>query len=244
MQNIFQGDVRINRVVAEALNYTIDPNDRELRVGRFTQDMYLSTFFYLSKRFGVPMIWDEYKDAGIWRFKVKQYGILVRMDSSAVSFQMYGRIGNVELHSPCIIKRNRVRMATNDGYIRLFETELNEKEEQVLDEQFTKFAEENEFDPNAITQEEYDAKYRALWWKYLIKYNDSLGGFDYHEFRAKYGDEYQNAYTRHALRTLRQFLKNMLTPIWVRDVPYNIKGEVDGDYSRYENNIEIIFDNQ
>ena len=66
-----------------------------------------------------------------------------------------------------------------------------------------------------------------------------------YEFIEKYGDVYQNAYTRHALRTLEQFLKNMLTAIWVRDCPFNIKGRMSDEevrfYDRYTNNIKIEF---
>jgi hypothetical protein len=54
---------------------------------------------------------------------------------------------------------------------------------------------------------------------------------------------YQNAYTKKALKTLRQFLKNMLAPIWIRDVPYNLKGKLSYkdacNLNRYNNNIKI-----
>jgi hypothetical protein len=49
------------------------------------------------------------------------------------------------------------------------------------------------------------------------------------EIRQKYGDNYSNSRTRHAVRTLEKFLRNMLEPIWIRDAAYNIKGRIADD---------------
>lgn len=63
------------------------------------------------------------------------------------------------------------------------------------------------------------------------------------EFEQKYGQTYSNALTRHALKTLDKFLKNLLTPVWIRDVPYNIKGQMTPNEayaaSKYKNNLKI-----
>lgn len=242
MQNIFQGNILITKKVAEALGFEIN---EETHYGWFTRDIYFQTFFYLSKRFGQPAIYDDYKDAGTWTFHVKEFDIEVHMNSSWVIFMMFGRIGNNRLHSPYAVKYQRRWRAERDNLICMYNEKRTEKEMLILRELFDKFKEIHNIDEEKISDEEFEEKYSHFWFEYINKYNEDIVNICYSEFTDKYGDVYQNSYTRRALRVLDKFLKNMLTPIWVRDVPYNIKGRItDGQsyyYSKYLNNIEIEF---
>lgn len=244
MRNIFQGNSLLLKTVARVLGYT---NEEDIKYGWFTRDIYFSTFFYLTKRFGNPVIYDDYKDGGVWNFKVKQYVIQVYMNSSWVSFIMFGRIGNECVDSPYYVKYRRAWLANRDNLISVYSEKQTDKEVNIMINLFNDFQKEQGFDGGAITQEEFDKTYANKWFDYILKYNDRIINIDHGDITAKYGNEYQNAYTRHALKTLEQFLKNMLAPIWVRDVPYNIKGCISdheaGNYSRYENNILITFEN-
>jgi len=243
LKNIFQGNILINKKVADILGCK---NEEDIKYGWFTQDIYFETFFYLTKRFGDPVIYDDYKDAGTWHFKVKDFAFHVYMNSSWVNFIIFGKIGNFELYSPATVKYQRRWRDESDKLIRLFSDEHNDKEKAILKQLFDKFKEENHIDEEKITDEEFDEKYSYSWYKFVNEYNNTIINVDFSEFTKKYGEVYQNAYTRRALRVLEKFLKNMLIPIYVRDVPYNIKGRISDEeanfYSRYENNIEIIFE--
>lgn len=240
MRNIFQGNTLLLKTVARVLGYT-----ENIEHSWFTQDIYFSTFFYLTKRFGAPVIYDDYKDAGVWNFKVKQYTIQVYMNSSWVSFIMFGKIGNEGVHSPYVVKYRRRWCNERNNLVSLYGKTRTEREVEILTSLFEKFTIENSIDVDAISGDDFDKQYGQYWFEYINKYNNEVIGVNGKEFTEKYGEEYQNAYTRHALKTLEQFLKNMLTPIWIRDVPYNIKGSISdqeaANYSRYKENISIIF---
>lgn len=241
MQNIFQGNSLIKKTIAKTLGYEDDQ-----KYSWFTGDMYFQAFFYLSKRFGNPSGYDEYKEAGRWCFKVKHYVIEISMNSSWVEFCIFGKIGNLEIHSPYHVKLRREWI--NKRELLLSESgEWNETEMKLSETIFEKFLSENNVD-NSLTQEQFDEQFGMKWYKYICKYNHDTIGIDYKEFGKLHGELYQNSYTRHALKTLEQFLKNMLTPIWIRDVAYNIKGQISDEdasyYSWYKNNVKIDFEQQ
>ncbi|MCW0484090.1 hypothetical protein [Gaoshiqia sediminis] len=237
MFNIFQGNDLIKKTIASVLGYDNPENSW------FTKDMYFEAFFYLSKRFGSPSLFDEYKEAGAWSFNVKDYVIEIRMNSSWVQFMMYGKISNHEIHSPYAVKYRRIRREKRDKILSEL-GDWNDKEEELAGKLFDDFLKENDIDAS-ISQDQFDKEYRGKWFEYVCLHNKRVINLDYDEFTGKYGKIYQNSYTRHAQKTLTQFLKNMLTPIWVRDCPYNIKGRLSDEeaafYSRYRDNIKIEF---
>lgn len=238
MFNIFQGNELIRKTIAKALGYDVNQEHTW-----FTQDIYFQTFFYLSKRFGNPSLFDDYKEAGAWAFKVKNYIIEIRMNSSWVEFMVYGKISNMMVNSPYVVKHNREALRKRDLMISVH-GDWNENEKKIVDVLFETFLTENNID-KSLPQKQFDKKYGIKWYEEICKYNKKIINVNYDEVVKLYGDSYQNSYTRHALKTLNQFLNNMLTPIWIRDVPYNIKGQLSdknvSDYKRYINNIKIEF---
>ncbi len=238
MYNIFQGNDLIKKAIAQALGYTtVDIEEYP----RFMEDMYFQSFFYLSKRFGSPSAFDKGKEAGAWSFKVKDFVIQIRLNGCYVEFMVYGKISNREVHSPYIVKYRRERFKKRELLLNE-EGKWDKREEEIAKVLFETFSTENNID-ESITAEQFNKQYGMKWFKKIQDYNDRIANVDYKEIVAKYGDTYQNSYTRHAIRALDQFLKNMLTPIWIRDVPYNIKGKLtdkEADYyRRYIDNVKI-----
>lgn len=238
MRSIFNGNKVIDNAVAKALGYNIEEN----RIG-FTRDMYLSTFFYLSKRFGNPTCFDTHKEAGAWSFKVKNYIIQIRLNSHWVDFIVFGDKGCRIMPAPFIVKYIRERNKKRHLIIDEF-SEWDEAESKRANDLYKIFHAENLIPPN-LSQEEFDKQYGMQWYERVLKHNDDIININTEEFSEKYGLVYQNSYTKHALRTLIQFINNMFTPIFVRDCAYNIKGFVsESEYDffiRYENNIKIEF---
>jgi len=243
MTNIFQGNDLIKQVIAKNLGYNISKN----YIGAsFTEDIFFSTFFYLSKRFGPPTMFDDGKEAGTWNFKVKNFEIGIRLNSCWVEFMIFGKIGNPEIHSPYIVKLRREWKKKRNNLLSEY-GEWNENEKKLSNIWFKDFCLEFKI-PNEITQEEFNEKFSYKWYEFICKRNKEILNIDYKEIESKYGNLYQNSYTRYALKTLDKFLKNMLTPIWIRDVSYNIKGQISNDDFKkccnYENNIKIEIEDE
>jgi hypothetical protein len=155
---------------------------------------------------------------------------------------MYGRIGNTRVNSPYTVKYMREWSKKRDLII----DELgnwNEKEEKIAKKLFESFLTDNKVESE--TQEQFDEQFGNKWFECIYEHNNSIIDVSYEDVTRLYGDSYQNSYTRHALKTLNQFINNLLTPIWIRDVAYNIKGQIsDNDarfYEKYRNNIKIHF---
>lgn len=241
--NIFQGDERLLRTVRRALGY--EENEENVGYGGFTRDIYFSTFFYLTKRFGGCQVYDDYKDAGVWNFEVKDYTIQVYMNSSWVQFIIYGRKSNIAVYSPYLVRVHRESRNKKAQLVNLYTDKKTDVEMQILEEQFGLFELKEGFKREMISDEQFKELYGMAWYEWMNNYNNNIIGVDYDEFTGKYGKVYYNSYTRHALKTLYQFLKNLLSPFWVRDVPYNLKGRMTGEearfYDRFENNIIIKF---
>ena len=241
MFNIFQGNDIIKNAIAKSLGYDT-PQERAW----FTNDMYFQAYFYLSRRFGNPKLFDEYKEAGAWSFNVKEYVIEIRMNSSWVEFMVYGRFSNRSVNSPYIVKYNRERLKNNHLVISEY-GDWDKNETQLANTLFQSFLSENNIKKDSLTQEQFNENYGTKWVERICDYNRSIINIKHDDIFKLYGNAYQNSYTRHAIKTLNQFLKNMLTPIWIRDVPYNIKGNLSDDqahdYERYCNNIPIEYKN-
>ena len=242
MYNIFQGNKLLEDEVINALELDIDTTT-DYRMYNITPDIYFQTFFYLTQRFGPSFKLDDYKDAGVWCFKVKQFTIEVRMNSSWVIFMVFGRKWSLAL-SPCQVKYNRVRRDKRDYLINLHTDKRTDKEVEILNNLWPVFAQINGI-TDETTKEEFVQKYQYKWFEYIEAHNESVMDIDLNAFTEKYGELRKGSYERHALRALHQFLKNMLTPVYVRDVAYNIKGRISDaeacKYGRYVNNVKIEF---
>ena len=234
--NIFQDSQQLKNIVAKALNYGYEPEN-----SWFTEDIYFRTFFYLSKRFGQPKILDEGKDAGTWNFKVKEYIIRISLNTSWVSFIVFGelRLSNNYTHSPVWVKMHRESLKKKDLILPVGGNVPKDKQ-KLMKDVFDKFCKIEEVGETWTTQQFKDKK-GMKWFKYVTAYNDKIINIDFDSFNKKYGTEYSNSKTRHALKTLEQFLHNMLTPIWIRDADFNILGHGGAGFEKYIDNINIEF---
>ncbi|MDY3445738.1 hypothetical protein PG616_12960 [Riemerella anatipestifer] len=244
--NLFSGNKTITETIAKALGFQID---KDTHFGWFTKDMYFQSYFYLSKRFGFPIEVDDYKRVTIWEFAVKDFRITVNLDSSKVIFMIFGKYQESAIvkNTPYNVKFWREISKKIAEYLPFHKEEgwsdfqINKYRELLSD-----FRQENKI-PKEVSEKEIWDKYGIAFYEKLIEYNNNLVGVSYEDYE-KYGD-YMNSYRRRALRTLEQFLHNMLTPIWIRDVPLNIKGFMTDSEAfyytkRYDNNIAIKLINE
>ncbi|MDO6737108.1 hypothetical protein [Wenyingzhuangia sp. 2_MG-2023] len=241
--NIFQQSDILQNTVAKALG--IEPNDKYPWL--ITSNMYFETYFYLSRRFGPPKILDDLKDGGTWDFAVKNYTIRICLNSSWVSFIVFGeyRLQNNFIHSGFWVKKQREERKKNHLLIKELEnpserTDYENEQIQILLNEFQK--EQNI--PDDITPEEFNDTYGVqFWYDKINDFNNKIIDVKLEDYE-EHG-EYSNSKTRHALKTLDQFIKNMLTPIYIRDRAFNIKGVLTDkescDLVRYENNIKIEY---
>jgi hypothetical protein len=245
--NIFQSNKLLNRTIADALGYDV-PEDK-IQYGWFTEDMFLTTFFYLSKRFGQPTFFDDCKEAGAWHFKVKDYEVSVHLNSNWVSFIMYGdgkKFPRIP-QSPYITRYRRESKKKRRRLINMFSQKKTKLENEIIEKLWNVWSNENL--DESWTSEKWDASFemREKWFSYTNAYNDTIINIGtWREWQEKHGEIKINSHVRHAKRTMAQFLKNMLTPIYIRDVPYNIKGKLRDNEAfeygnRYGSNIEIIY---
>lgn len=241
--NIFQGSESLLRIVKKQLGY-----DENQKHSWFTEDIYFESYFYLTKRFGFPEIHDEdYKKITVFDFNVKNYTIRIELNSSWVTFMMFGDEKKFKNSTLPIywVKYNREARKNKDLIISIHGEDRSESETKKLLELIYAYEEEKNI-PHDIPEKEFNEKHGSdFWFKYLQEYNNKVLGIGSFEDYEKYGPEFINSDKRHALATLKMFLNNMLSPIWIRDVPFNIKGvmtdEDAGKYSRFENNIKIEF---
>lgn len=238
--NIFQGNKQLQRTVSKTLGFDIN----EEYLWQQTSEIYFEAYFYLCNRFGMPKVIDpEYKKIMIWRFTVKNYTITIELNSSCVSFIVFGnyRISNTKIHSPYWVKYAREYRRKQHLLIENIDniSKRSDYESKKIQELFDEFQQEKNI-PDTITPEEFNEKYgQEFWWDRIDKFNKNIIGIDYKD----YDFEYENSKTRHALKTLEQFIKNMLTPICVRDCSFNIKGRLSDKeahfFNRYDNNVKI-----
>lgn len=233
--NVFMGNQKIMDIVSDSLGY-----DTPQKYTYFTRDMYLTSFFYLTKRFGSHYTYDEYKLAAVWDFKVAEFDIRIELNCSWVTFMVFGgaRYKNVGAIPPYWVRMRRVA-GRDDRYVDIMaDGERSEREKEVINTLFEDFSRIHGID-DSWTEERFHEEKVDDWFNFIDAHNEKLVGATYAEYLEKYGGTYSNALTRRAGRVLRKFLKNMLTPIYVRDVGYNIKGQCGSEYDRYVGNIEI-----
>ncbi len=237
--NIFQDSKSIRNTITRTLGYAVPQ-----KYSWYTEDMFFQTFFYLSKRFGQPKIWDDYKQAGVWNFDVKHYTITVEMNSSWVIFMIFGDKKHYKYSTlPTYwIKRNREISKKTHLLIDAYKDpkDRTKYENDKLQELLDAFQEEKQI-PDSISNEDFHENYGSDFWGKVDEFNNNIIDVKSKDFDF----EYMNSKKRHALKTMEKFLKNMLTPIYVRDVPYNIKGRMTDEEAYYHNrninNVKIDF---
>ena len=243
MYNIFQGNNLINNTIIEGLK--LEKTDR---VRRDSQTYYFQAFFYLTKRFGMPKIYDDYKDGGVWTFTVKGFKIQILLDSVFVNFMIFGnaKYKNYSMLSPSLVARTRAASKfEKDDFFTYVEDEnhkLSEKQQATNNKIWEAFCNEYNIDDTWTEERFKEEKMYIKWHVYIHKYEDKMIGVNTDEYIEKYGRDYKNSNIKYALKTLKQFLNNMLTPIWVRDCDFNILGRGGSEYKKYDNNIKIEFD--
>ncbi len=233
--NIFHGNELINNSIIRGLMLKQTARAE-------SEKFYFQSFFYLSKRFGSPKIFDDYKDAGVWTFLVKNYKIQILLDSTFVKFIIYGnsKFKTYIMFSPYSVARYRKYDSVKNKMFDASENP-NKKQKETNSEIWNKFLTENGIN-DTWTQEAFDKWFKAnsmRWFEFIQNFNSKIIGINQDEYFKKYGRLYKNAKTKHALKTLEQFLKNMLTPIYVRDVGFNILGRCDSEFDKFTDNIKI-----
>jgi hypothetical protein len=226
MKNIFQGNKLIRKCIADSLGYNFDESKQEFQFNWFTEDIYFPAFFYLTNRFGSPVNYDDYKTAGTWNFKVKDFIIEITFRSTNIEIIIYGEkwhcFGGMTIYE---VKRKRLEQQNAHKLLH-----IDFKKNRIE-------WDENYVDSNEV-KKQLELNENILDW--VFKYNDEASGAKDLKIDNK---PYENAYTRRALKSLTQFLHNMLTPIWVRDCAFNIKGRCGTEFEKYKDNINIQFKN-
>jgi hypothetical protein len=254
--NIFQGGNGIEKVIYEELGY----EKTQYMDSSITENIYFETYFYLCNRFGNPIIVDDYKRNMVWRFEVKQYSINIELNSSWVTFMIFGNGSsknplsknnfiNYSIRSPYRVRYWRDQKKNRSKLLNLLSEKPSKRELKLRDKLWKEFFDKNGLESDEWTEERFqnekqeNGKTKSYeYFEYLENYNISvinIESFKHYEHRG-----YSNSKTKHALKTLRQFLRNMHTPIWVRDCGFNIKGRCGSEYDKYIGNIEIKFLNK
>ena len=255
--NIFQGRNGITEVVYDVLGY----EKTEQICVSITKNIYFETYFYLCNRFGSPKVFDDYKKINVWNFNVKKYTITIELNSSWVTFIMFGEskknkclsknnFHNYSMRSPYWVKSWREQERKKHKLLNLYSEKKSKREQKIIDKLWNDFFDKNGLESEEWTNERFKNEKQENgktksdeWFELLQQYNRDIINVEKFEHYEKRG--YSNSKTKHALKTLRQFLNNMLTPIYIRDAPFNIKGRIDdkeaSDLMRFEKNIEINF---
>lgn len=246
--NIFQGNEQIKKVIADCFEFEGIEFNQFYNAG---SDMFFESYFYLTQRFGEGKKEDNYKDSACWLYKVKNYKISVFLSSTRIEVIMFGK-GNKKLlcknnfsnypnRTPYMMKFWRARRKYKKSILDCFVENQSKSKTKKINVLFDKWLKEQNVDVS-MSQKEFDEKHLWDWVKYVDIYNKEKVCKlpSQKDWEAQHGKVYSNAKTRHALRTLEQFLHNMMTPIYVRDCAFNIKGRVKtNEYDKYINNIKF-----
>lgn len=244
--NIFQGNELIREVIAEAWGY--EPNQDDTT---FTEDMYFSAFFYLCNRFGPPRNGEKGRNVGEWVFRVKRYTVSIQMNSCWVQVLMFGdgtkenplarrNFRTYSFRSPYTVRTWREARRKKHLLVDLTDPSKEPENIAIQERLWNEFCQREGID-ETWTNERFETEKLRVWMDYVENYNGEVIGINYAQFTEKYGYVYSNSQTSHALRTLRCFLRNLLTPIWIRDVGYNIKGRCGNEYDHLNENIPFGF---
>lgn len=244
--NIFQGRNGISNVVYDVLGY----EKTESKSSSVTSDIYFQSYFYLCNRFGSPIIVDDYKKIMIWSFKVKQYTISIELNSSWVTFMIYGKgsnkkrlsknnFQNYSSRSPYWVRYWREQEKNKNKFINLYSEKKSKRELKIINKLWDDFFELHGLSDDSWTNERFEKEKANEWFQELENYNKKIINPD--SFKNLSMENYSNSKTKHALKTLRQFINNMLTPVSVRDCNFNIKGRCGDEFDKYIDNIKIEY---
>jgi hypothetical protein len=244
--NIFQGNTAISEVIYEVLGY----EKNKYMSSSVTKDIYFQSYFYLCNRFGEPEVFDDYKKIMVWRFKVKQYMIEINLNSSWVNFIIYGAGSNKKvlsknnfrdysMKSSFFVRYWREEQKNKNKFLNFYSEKKTIREVKIINKLWNNFSKLNSFDSDEWTSERIAEEKQSEWNEYLENYNKSIINTDVFKELSK--ESYYNSNTKHALKTLRQFLNNMLTSISIRDCSFNIKGRCGCENEKYTNNIKIEY---
>lgn len=240
MKNIFQGSRQFQKCIAESLNFDYKEDDAKYYLGGFTKEFYFQAYFYLSNRFGSPINNEnEYKEAGYWHFRVKNFIIQITFLSTKIEIVMFGeskyqRIGAM---SPGGVKYIREITRHSNEIIDVGSScsgEVSDNQKMLIEKTIKEY-----MSLNNISEDEAFEHHQEELFGCLLEYNNKIINIDIPNLNKTFGETYSNAYTKYALRTLSQFMKNLLTPIWIRDCRYNLLGRCGNEFDKYENNIKI-----
>jgi hypothetical protein len=246
MYNIFQGNDLINNCIIEGLK--LEKTDR-VRID--SQEYYFQAFFYLTKRFGMPKIYDDYKDGGVWTFNVKEFKIQILLDSVFVNFMIFGNSKFIDYSNrrPYWVAYRRKSVKVKDKLFTIDYSSFNSEcpkltkiQQKTNEDIWDKFCNENNID-DTWNDEKFKKEGMSIkWHDYIEEYNRKIVGVEFEDYE-KFGT-YSNSSIKYALKILTKFLNNMLSPIWVRDCDFNILGRGGSEYEKYGNNIKIDFNTE
>lgn len=228
MINIFQGNQQIRQIICQEL---------EVEGGKhgdffYTNKYYFQAFFYLTQRFGVH--YKQFYDVATWSFKIKHYVIEIVFNDSFFYFIIFGnetKFNNRDQYR-LWVKRNRNAKKYHNT---IFDetTDFSKGEAKLFLDYFLKA---NAIE--SISEESFDAGYGDAFYEVVQVHNDLYlnEGVDK---KIHTLEHHTNSLKNHALRTLRQFIRNLHTPVRLKDVNYNIRGVCGCEYNHYENNVKI-----
>ena len=194
--------------------------------------MYQSAFFYLVKRFGYPKNNpDSYKLASVWDFEVKDLTIRISITASNVEFIVFGKKEEHRKISPYWVAADR---AFEKHKLECIDIHSNGKRPPLAEKAVANI--EAKAKKEGIREENLLDYYMTAIWVY----NNKVTGLpEMRDFNETYGEVYNNSYRKFCLKTLDQFLKNMLTPVSIRDCNYNILGACGCENDKFIGNVKI-----
>lgn len=207
---------------------------------------YCESFFYLYLSYGSPARYDEYKQAGEWTLRYKDVYININFSSSKYFFRLYSKKQKFTLrYNPYAVRLRREIRKYRDvlmpNMLRGCEP-ANDKQKQEWDSKWVAFLVEN----NAMEMEEEEfnkADLRQKWFDLCEDYNKQYLT-SYEDFVAQVGEKYSEYHItsqhKYYLRIFRRFLKDLLKPEYVRDVPYNILGRLNDDKGNETKSLKLI----
>lgn len=234
MISVFQGSDDLRKVVSESLGLSTDWEDRF----DYTYPIYHTAFFYLQKRFGVSENYDEDKESGHWVLEFKNVRFCFRFHSDSLEIWVLGNGRDHISYNTFPNQRAYNRVLRRHSFVELYPFEnmkigeLTKEEVDLHHEEVLKFF-GSKNPPSDIVEEKID---EWLNYVYSFNYNKRMELYKKHsrytteqyiEFEKKYGR--CKSHHKYLLKILRKLLKCfMREPVWVRDVPFNIKGRMNG----------------
>lgn len=216
------------KIVAEILGYKGIAHD--IYSLSFTEDIYFKAFFYLTKRFGdsTSEQYDELKEAAGWLLDAGNgINVHIWLNSSWVNFRVYDKNKDDNFYpwiAPWGVHYNRLWKKHRTKLVDAFNEAMSEEESALAESYWEEFCKQYPYDE--ADNEAYWDKNGIKWIEFIEAKNNEVLCFDREAFTQKYGQEWRPARIRNAERVFRKFVKSLLEPIWVRDVSFNILGNM------------------